>query len=76
MLSPARVVVPNPSVETDRRFLVDEPTAKPMGSPPRVWTASLAVGVDVPIPTKPVLPIIVRAAIDEVAVPVTVVVPR
>ena len=33
MFKPESVVVPKPSVETERRDLVLEPTAKPMRSP-------------------------------------------
>ena len=53
ILSPARVVVPKPSVETERRFFVVEPTANPMRSPAWVSTPSRALGEVEARPTKP-----------------------
>jgi hypothetical protein len=64
MFNPAIVVVPKPSVETERRDLVVEPTAKPMRSPPKVLTANLAVGVVVPTPIKP-FPVTMKCVADD-----------
>ena len=64
-LKPAKVVVRNPSVETDKRDLVDEPTAKPIRSPAFVSIPNLDCGEVVPRPTKPLLEIKKFVAVDE-----------
>ena len=64
-------------VETTDAAVVD-PIAKsvvPLAIAP-AWIESLAKGDVVPIPTLPVVPIIVRAEVEVVAVPATVVVAR
>ncbi len=65
IVRPASVVVPKPSVDTERSDFVEEPTAKPIRSPALVFTPNLAEGEVVPIPTKP-LPVTKKfVAVDE-----------
>ena len=66
MERPARVVVPNPSVETESNSLVVEPTANPVRSPACVSIPTLALGVVVPpIPTSPLPVMRSLVAVDE-----------
>ena len=53
MLSPDRVVVPNPIDDTDSCVAVLDPTTKPTVSPPSGLTERRAKGVVVPTPTLP-----------------------
>ena len=53
MLSPDTVVVPKPELDTVNHGFVVEPTHSENASPPTEFTASLAAGDVVPIPTFP-----------------------
>ena len=53
MLRPDNVVVPKPMEETESWVAVDEPTTKPIESPPIGLTESRAKGVVVPTPSSP-----------------------
>ena len=58
MFRPESVVVPNPIDDTESCVAVDEPTTKPIVSPPSGLTDRRPNGVVVPIPTFPLPPTI------------------
>ena len=65
IVKPARVVVPNPSVETENSDLVEDPIEKAKRSFASVLILKRDVGEDVPTPTKPLLFTINEVAVDE-----------